>query len=155
LQALIKVREQLEMIEGLVTRIAALMRGDFKQAVSNLPGPKEVLIDKNPLFGPARFWAPKIGDALSAGGNMIGDWARGGWNSNSTMPAPAQSPAAAPTQQAPNITIPSITLTVKAPEGVTDPKGFATEMAPHIQELTYKAIQDAFGAARAQQAERR
>lgn len=155
LQALVKVREQLEMIEGLIQRIAALMRGDWRTAVTDLPGPKEILIDKNPLFEPARRIGPWLGGQLADAGRGIGDWARGGWNSGMPAPAPSSAPVSNQASTAPNITIPSISLTVKAPEGVTDPKGFATEMAPHIQELTYKAIQDAFGAARAQQAERR
>ena len=153
LDALKLVREQLEMIEGLVTRIAALMRGDFKAALSYLPSPKEILIDKNPLFEPARRIAPWLGSRISEAGQGVGDWMRGGWSANSSMPTPTAPPQSAPSEQPIQTGPISLTLQVKAPEG-TDPQAFANGLAPHIQELTKSAVRDMLGAARAQQAER-
>lgn len=53
----------------------------------------------------------------------------------------------------PTINLGGLTLQVQAPTG-SDAKEVAQQMAPHIQELTKQALRDAFGAARAQQAER-
>lgn len=158
LEALKKVREQLEMIEGLMQRIAALMRGDWKQAVENLPGPKEVLIDKNPLFAPARFWAPKLKDGFNSAVEGAGDW-MSAHRQNSGMPQQTNAGSQGPLGMIPMDTKPpvinlgGITLTVQAPPG-SNAKEVAQQMAPHVQELTKQALRDAFGAARAQQAER-
>lgn len=159
LQALIKVREQLEMIEGLMTRIAALMRGDWKAAVENLPGPKEVLIDKNPMFAPARFWLPKIKDGFNGAVDGAGSWLDS-HRQNASMPAQqtnagSQGPVGMIPMDTkpPTINLGGLTLQVQAPPG-SDAKEVAQQMAPHIQELTKQALRDAFGAARAQQAER-
>lgn len=159
LQALTKVREQLEMIEGLMQRISALMRGDWKAAVENLPGPKEVLIDKNPLFAPARFYMPKIRDGFNSAAEGAGGWLES-HRRNAGMPTQQ---ANAGSQGAlgmipmdtkpPTINLGGLTLQVQAPPG-SDAKEVAQQMAPHIQELTKQALRDAFGAARAQQAER-
>lgn len=158
LEALKKVREQLEMIEGLMQRIAALMRGDWKQAVENLPGPKEILIDKNPLFAPARYFLPKIQEGL---GNLA-DTGSGWLNAqrqNSSMPqqtnAGSQGPVGMIPMDAkpPVINLGGLSLTVQAPAGA-DAKETAKQLEPHIQEMTKQALRDAFGAARAQQAER-
>jgi hypothetical protein len=64
--ALTLVRQQLEYIEGAMKRIAALLRGEFKEAVSNLPRPREILVDHNPLFAPARMILPKIRDGFNS-----------------------------------------------------------------------------------------
>lgn len=157
-EALKKVREQLEMIEGLMQRISALMRGDWKAAVENLPGPKEVLIDKNPLFAPARYLLPKIqsgmGDAMDGAGGWLQAHRR-----NSGMPQQSNAGVGGPVGmmpmdvKAPVINLGGIALSVTAPQG-SDPKEIAQQLAPHVQELTKQALRDAFGAARAQQAER-
>lgn len=159
LEALKKVREQLEMIEGLMQRIAALMRGDWKTAVENLPGPKEVLIDKNPLFAPARFWAPKMRDGFNSAVDGAGSWLDA-HRQNSQMPtqqanAGSQGPVGMIPMDVkpPVINVNGLALTVTAPPG-SDAKEIAQQMAPHVQELTKQALRDAFGAARAQQAER-
>jgi len=78
---------------------------------------------------------------------------------NSKMPLnPTNTPISLMANQgnnsAPVVTVP-ITLTVQAPAGVTDPKEFAKGMQTHIQEITVQAVRDAFGAVRAQQAERK
>ncbi|UAV89940.1 tape measure protein [Pseudomonas phage REC] len=160
LQALIKVREQLEMIEGLMQRIAALMRGDWKAAVENLPGPKEVLIDKNPMFAPARFWMPKIKDGFNSAVDGAGGWLDA-HRQNAKMPAQqtnagTQGPVGMIPMDTkpPTINLGGLTLQVQAPPG-SDAKEIAQQMAPHVQELTKQALRDAFGAARAQQAERK
>ncbi|UAV89673.1 tape measure protein [Pseudomonas phage COT4] len=159
LQALIKVREQLEMIEGLMQRIAALMRGDWKAAVENLPGPKEILIDKNPMFAPARFWMPKIKDGFNSAVDGAGGWLDA-HRQNAKMPtqqsnAGTQGPVGMIPMDTkpPTINLGGLTLQVQAPPG-SDAKEMAQQMAPHVQELTKQALRDAFGAARAQQAER-
>lgn len=158
LEALKKVREQLEMIEGLMQRIAALMRGDWKTAVENLPGPKEVLIDKNPLFAPARFWAPKLKDGFNSAVEGAGDW-MSAHRQNSQMPQQTNAGVQGPVGMIPMdvkppiINVNGMSLTVTAPPG-SDAKELANQMAPHVQELAKQALRDAFGAARAQQAER-
>jgi tape measure domain-containing protein len=159
LEALKKVREQLEMIEGLMQRIAALMRGDWKQAVENLPGPKEVLIDKNPLFAPARYFMPKMRDGFNSAMDGAGNWLDA-HRQNSQMPtqqtnAGSQGPVGMIPMDVkpPVINVNGLSLTVTAPPG-SDAKEIAQQMAPHVQELTKQALRDAFGAARAQQAER-
>lgn len=152
------VSEQVDKIASGLDRIAALLRGDLAGAFGKLPGLKEIMIDNNPLFAPARFFAPKIANVLGQGLDSVKGWATGGWGHSGGMPTQPggqsgvqQGGASAP---APNITIPSITLQVQAPAGVADPKQHAEQMAPHIQDITTKALRDAFGAARAQQAER-
>lgn len=159
LGALKTVREQLEMIEGLMKRIAALMRGDWKNAVENLPGPKEVLIDKNPMFAPARFWMPKIKDGFNSAVSGAGDWLDA-QRQNSQMPQqPSAGAGQGPLGMIPmdskpaTINLGGLTLTVTAPPGA-DAKETAQQLQPHIEEMTKKALKDAFGAARAQQAER-
>jgi tape measure domain-containing protein len=158
LEALKKVREQLEMIEGLMQRIAALMRGDWKAAVENLPGPKEILIDKNPLFAPARFYAPKIKDGFNSAVDGVGDWMNS-HRQNSGMPQQTNAGSQGPLGmipmdvKSPVINLGGITLTVQAPPG-SNATEIAQQMAPHVQELAKQALRDAFGAARAQQAER-
>lgn len=158
LEALKKVREQLEMIEGLMQRIAALMRGDWKTAVENLPGPKEVLIDKNPLFAPARFWAPKIKDGFNSAVEGAGSW-MDAHRQNSKMPQQTNAGSQGPVGMIPMdvkppiINVNGLSLTVTAPPG-SDAKEVANQMAPHVQEMAKQALRDAFGAARAQQAER-
>jgi tape measure domain-containing protein len=152
LTALTKVREQLEMIESLVQRIAALMRGDFKEAFSNLPGPKEVMIDKNPLFAPARWWGPKITGAMSDAAGAIGDWATGG----SSMPTdqPTTYTGTVDRSGGAVTTGPiSLTIQVTAPEG-KDAQTFATELSPHFETLMDGALKKMLGSARSQQAER-
>src|SRR6185503_2522692 len=139
LEALKKVREQLEMIEGLMQRIAALMRGDWKQAVENLPGPKEVLIDKNPLFAPARFWAPKLKDGFNSAVEGAGDW-MAAHRQNSQMPQQTNAGVQGPVGMIPMdvkppiINVNGMSLTVTAPPG-SDAKELANQMAPHVQEL--------------------
>lgn len=153
LAALTKVREQLEMIEGAMQRIAALARGDWRSAVENLPTPKQVMIDNNPLFAPARFLLPKVGMDRAAG------WL-GAQQQNSAMPAPQYSgPQGIYPMQGngnntpPNINLGGLSVTVQAPAG-SDAKETANQLQPHIQEIAKQALLDAFGAARAQQAER-
>jgi len=51
------------------------------------------------------------------------------------------------------LTIPSITLQVQAPEGVSDPRAFAEAMAPHFDTLMSTAADKFFGQARALQYE--
>lgn len=159
LQALIKVREQLEMIEGAMSRIAALMRGDWKAAIENIPGPREVLIDKNPAFAPTRFWLPKMRDGFNSAVEGAGSWLDG-HRQNSRMPeqqtnAGSQGPLGMIPMDTkpPIINLGGLSLQVQAPPG-SDAKEVAQQMAPHIEELTKQALRDAFGAARAQQAER-
>jgi tape measure domain-containing protein len=142
------LRTMSELVDNIASgldRIAAILRGDFQAGFKGLGNAyKEHVIDRFPGVKLAKY-------ALGEGEQLLN-----GFRTHETMPVPSPlmtQSARQPAMTAPNITIPSITLQVKAPEGVTDPKEFANGMAPHIQELTYKAIQDAFGAARAQQAE--
>lgn len=142
-----KVSDYIDNIASGLDRIAAVLRGDFQAGFKGLGDAyKEKVIDQFPGVRLAKY-------ALGEGEQFVNSF-----RSHETMPIPsplATQSAYVPAMTAPNITIPSMTLTVQAPAGVTDPKGFADGMQPHIQEMTYKAIQDAFGAARAQQAERR
>lgn len=148
------VGEKLEMIAGFIDHISAFMRGDWRAGLANIPGPKEILIDKNPMFIPARYIAPKIGDALSGLGSGAADWLAS-HRRDGGMPVPSPLLASGPASSAAtNVTIPSITLTVQAPAGVADPKAFAQELAPHVETLITGAWHNALGAARAQQAER-
>lgn len=178
LKALQTVDQQLQNILNTMKLIQDLYNGDGKAAVQSADGIN--LTGGTTTWQRARK-AGLIGDGSSSGGSSwfgglsdgmsnIGNWlstpasqrptiAQLMMSNNSTMPTTGTTYTGqvdrSGSTPAPNITIPSITLSVTAPEGVTDPKGFATEMAPHIQELTYKAIQNAFGEVRAQQAERR
>lgn len=159
LEALKKVREQLEMIESIMQRIAALMRGDWKTAVENLPGPREVMFDKNPLFIPARNIFPKLRDGFNSAMETGSSWLDS-HKQNSGMP-PQQTNAGSQgplgmipmDSKPPVINVNGMSLTVQAPPG-SDAKEIAQQMAPHVQELAKQALRDAFGAARAQQAER-
>lgn len=151
--ALQLVRHQLEMIEGLMKRIAALMRGDFKEAVQNLPGPKEVLIDSNPLFGPARKIIPRLVDGF----NGVVDSVTG---RNSTMPEPSEysgridrnskSFDEALTRQALNIEV-TVPVTI---EGMINAGDLSKMVEEPLKQAAANAFRDALGQARAQQAER-
>lgn len=146
----------LEAISGYVDniasgldRVAAVMRGDFSGAVKGLgEGYFNAITEYNPGYNLMRYAGEK-------GGSWLEEYRR-----NSGMPLnPTNTPVSLLADQrkesTPNITIPSITLQVTAPAGVTDPGDFAKGMQPHIQEITLQAVRDAFGAARAQQAERK
>lgn len=146
-----KMSELVENIASGLDRIAAVLRGDFQAGFSGLGRAyKEHVIDKVPGVKLAKY---VYGEGLDKAGQFLNSY-----RTHETMPTPSPlvqpGMASAGQAPAPNITIPTITLTVQAPQGVTDPKQFAEGIQPHIQEMTNKAIRDAFGAARAQQAER-
>lgn len=98
--------------------------------------------------------------------SRLGDWAGAGASVRPTlaqvimgggMPTPQvysgqvdRSGGAAPITTGPI----SLQLTVTPPEGVSDPKDWANQVAPHIQDIAKQALRDALGSARAQQAER-
>lgn len=143
------ISDYIDNIASGLDRIAAVLRGDFQAGFKGLGDAyKEKVIDQFPGVKLAKY---------VYGGEGLGDAQQllNGFRSHETMPIPSPlvSNTARVPEMAPNVTIPSISLTVQAPAGVTDPKGFADGMQPHIQEMTYKAIRDAFGAVRAQQAE--
>uniref|UniRef100_A0AAU6VY13 Tape measure protein n=2 Tax=unclassified bacterial viruses TaxID=12333 RepID=A0AAU6VY13_9VIRU len=143
------ISEYVDNIASGLDRIAAVLRGDFQSGFKGLGDAyKQKVIEQLPGYKIAKY---VTGEGMDQAGQFLN-----GFRTHETMPVPSplNQPTNVPAMVAPNITIPSITLMVKAPEGVSDAKSFAVEMAPHIQELTYNAIQSAFGAARAQQAER-
>lgn len=145
-----KISDYIDNIASGLDRIAAVLRGDFQAGFKGLGDAyKEKVIDHFPGVKLAKY---VYGGAFEDSRQFLN-----GMKGHDTMPVPsplATQSAQVPAMLAPNVTIPSMTLTVQAPEGVTDPKQFADGIQPHIQEMTYKAIRDAFGAARAQQAER-
>lgn len=151
--ALREISEYVDNIASGLDRVAAVMRGDFAGAVKGL--------SPTDLAKAAAERVPGGGfvmDAYSGLGKFGGEWMES-YRRNSGMPLnPTNTPVSLLANQnknsVPNITIPSITLQVTAPAGVTDPGDFARGMQPHIQEMTLQAVRDAFGAARAQQAER-
>jgi tape measure domain-containing protein len=150
--ALQLVREQLEKIEGLITRIAALMRGDFKAAVENMPGPKEVMIDNNPLFAPARFWAPKMKDGFTSVMDTL--------SGSSSMPSQSEytgkidreskSFDEALTRQALTIEV-TVPITI---DGMINSGDLAKMVEEPLKQAASDAFRQALGSARAQQAER-
>ncbi len=103
------------------------------------------------------FWSG-LGDWLAAPASQRKSLAQH-LTSSSSMPITSQGLAgsgavdrgASPITIAPGAI--TLQVSVPAPEG-TDPKQFADKFGPHIQELTKAAVRDAFGQARAQQAER-
>ncbi|QNO00204.1 hypothetical protein QGX21_gp149 [Pseudomonas phage phiPsa315] len=140
------ISDYIDNIASGLDRIAAVLRGDFQAGFKGLGDAyKEKVIDQFPGVKVAKF-------ALGEGQQFLNSFRQ-----HETMPIPSplvSNTARVPAMSAaPNVTIPSISLTVTAPTGVTDTKQFADGIQPHIQEMTYKAIRDAFGAVRAQQAE--
>jgi len=143
------ISDYIDNIASGLDRIAAVLRGDFQAGFQGLGDAyKEKVIDRFPGVRVAKYVA---GEGMDKAGQFLNSF-----RTHETMPIPSplMSNSAKVSALAPSVTIPSITLQVLPPAGTADPKQYASEMAPHIQELTYKAIQDAFGAARAQQAER-
>lgn len=150
----------LEKTLQLMTAIDKLSKGDLKgadEAASQFGA-------EHSLYNTLTGRNEAVNNALTPGPNF---WSAESWfgkaglSSNSSMPSQNESTVytgvvdrsggSSPVTIAPGAI--TLQVTVPAPEG-TDPKQFADKFGPHIEELTKSAIRDAFGQARAQQAER-
>lgn len=156
--ALRSMKELVDSISSGLNGIAAILRGDWKQGIKGLGEGAYNATQSHPLMKARNYVFDKaangVGSAVDAAGNGIGGWLDS-YRNNSGMPTPnAPVSLLANKGAAPVINIPGMVLQVTAPAGVTDPGEFAKGMQPHIQEITLQAVRDAFGAARAQQAER-
>ena len=157
--------DNLRYIKSLIDGVSAAMRaaiqfkqGNYGEALSTLGGGVKDVIENNPgvkLYQKIpEFWQGQ----LSNMGDGISGWAQrqrtDGKMPQSTLPISLMDPRQQrQNDKPPEINLGGLTINAQPMDG-SDPKAYANAMAPHIQEITHNAIRDAFGAARAQQAER-
>jgi tape measure domain-containing protein len=156
------IKEYVDGISNGLDNIAKIMRGDWSAGLKGLGKSAWEMNQNFPLMKARNYIMNKaadgVGSVVESGASGVGDWLTS-HRRNSGMPQQSNPGVGGPIGmipldvKPPVINLGGITLSVTAPQG-SDAKEIAQQMAPHVQELTKQALRDAFGAARALQAER-